>query len=322
MATTKYPPNLVQRAWALDLWREVEDEIYWKKFISEGTDNIITKKTDLKTKPGNAITIPLLMKLTGSGTSGDNTLEGNEEALTYFDMEVTVGQKRHAVRSEGEEEEQKSWLNFRKNAKSALKMWMEELIDGSIFGALCSIPTANRVLYPTGCSAFGDITTSNKLTTTMIRTAKLRAKMATPKIRPVKVDGKEYYVLLVHPYAADDLKQDSVWVQSQREAGVRGKENPIFSGALGVYDGVVLHDHEHVPLAAEGASGAQISYNVLLGAQAGAYAVAKEPFWKEKKFDYENQLGIATGLIYGVRKSVFNGEDFATYTCPTSAATR
>jgi N4-gp56 family major capsid protein len=298
------------------------DEIYFKKFMSEGSDSVITMKTDLKTKKGNSITIPLLMKLQGTGIAGDATLEGNEEALTYYDMEVTVGQRRHAVRSEGSEEEQKSQLDFRKNAKSALKIWMQELIDGSIFSALCSAPSPNRLLLPTGCSAVSDITASGKLTTTMIRLAKLRAKMATPKIRPVRVDGKEYYILLVNPYAADDLKQDATWLQSQREAGIRGKENPIFSGALGVYDGVILHDHENVLLAADGASGAQVAYNVLLGAQAGAYAVAKEPFWKEKAFDYDNQKGVATGLIYGVRKSAFNGEDFAVITCPTSAALR
>jgi N4-gp56 family major capsid protein len=322
LATTKYPPNLIQKAWALDLWKEVMNEIYFKKFMSEGSDSVITKKTDLKTKAGDSIVIPLLMKLQGSGTAGDSTLEGNEEALTYFDMAVSVAQKRHAVRSEGAQEEQKSQLNFRTNAKSALKIWMSEMIDDSIFAALCSNPSPNRLLLPTGCSAISDITSSNKLTTTMIRLAKLRAKMASPKIRPIKVDGKDHYIMLVNPYAADDLKQDSTWLQAQREAGIRGKENPIFSGALGVYDGVILHDHESVPLAAEGSSGAQVSYNVLLGAQAGAYAIAKEPFWKEKKFDYDNQQGVATGLIYGVRKSVFNGEDFGLITCPTSAAVR
>jgi N4-gp56 family major capsid protein len=322
MATTKYPPNLVQRAWALDLWKEVREELYFKKFTSEGSDSFITEKTDLKKQKGDRIIIPLLMKLTGAGIAGDDTLEGREEALTYYDMEVTVGQRRHAVRSEGEEEEQKSQLDFRKNAKSALKMWMEELLDGSIFSALCSTPTANRVLYPTGCSALSDIASSNKLTTTMIRLAKLRAQLATPKIRPVRVDGKEYYTLLVHPYAADDLKQDSTWLQQQREAGIRGEKNPIFSGALGVYDGVIIHSHENVTTSSEGSGGAQISYNVLLGAQAGALAIAKEPFWKEKDFDYGNQKGVATGINYGVEKSVFNGEDFAVITCPTSAAVR
>ena len=33
--------------------------------------------------------------------------------------------------------------------------------------------------------------------------------------------------------------------------------------------------------------------------------------WVEKKFDYENQFGVAIGIIKGEAKSVYNSKDFS-----------
>jgi len=34
--------------------------------------------------------------------------------------------------------------------------------------------------------------------------------------------------------------------------------------------------------------------------------------WVEELFDYENELGVAAGMIFGLKKAVFNAADFAT----------
>jgi hypothetical protein len=34
--------------------------------------------------------------------------------------------------------------------------------------------------------------------------------------------------------------------------------------------------------------------------------------WEEELFDYKNQLGVAAGMIFGAKKTVFNSVDFAT----------
>ncbi|KKK78727.1 hypothetical protein LCGC14_2840640, partial [marine sediment metagenome] len=34
--------------------------------------------------------------------------------------------------------------------------------------------------------------------------------------------------------------------------------------------------------------------------------------WVEELFDYENQLGVAAGQISGLKKSIFNSNDFGT----------
>lgn len=320
MSVTTVPTNLVQKAWAKDLWKAAQKDSYFLKFQGSGPDAIIQTKDDLKKDAGDRITIPLMMKLTGTGVAGDATLQGNEEALVFHDFAVTVDQLRHAVRLKGRMEEQKTQIDLRTSGKEGLRIWLAETLDLAIFTALSTAPTTNRILYANSRTSEGTIVDGDKFSCSIISAAKRKAQLANPKFRPVKVNGKEHFVMLIHPYQARDLKSDPLWLDAQAMANTRGEDNPIFTGALGTYDNVVLHEHENVSITATGSGAANVGHALLLGAQAGVRAVAKEPFWEEEAFDYKNQVGFATGLIYGVAKSVFNLEDFAVINCMTGAA--
>ena len=319
-ATTTVPANLVQKAWAAQLWKEAKKETFFSKFTGTGPDAIIQVKTELKKDKGDKITVPLMMNLTGDGVDGDSTLEGNEEKLQFYDCSVTIDQHRHGVRLEGAMEEQKTSLNLRTAAKEGLKQWMTDKDEQMIVDALTASPTAEHTLFPTGRSSEGSITTSDTMSCDLISRAARKAKTATPKIRRPKVNGKEYYVMLIDPYQARDLKADEKWITAQQHCAERGSDNPIFTGMLGVYDGVVVHEYEYLKRTDTGSSSAKVGHALLLGCQAGIKGVGKEAFWKEKAFDYENQVGFATGAIWGVAKSKFNSKDFGVIQVMTSSA--
>ena len=78
--------------------------------------------------------------------------------------------------------------------------------------------------------------------------------------------------MLVGTWAARYLKADPVWQAAQQNAAIRGSKNPIFTGALGEYDGVVLYEYERIMNTKTGASSANVVHNLLLGQQA-----AKQP---------------------------------------------
>lgn len=99
MAVTTIPQGLVEKAWAKDTWTTALNNIFFGKFMGPSVDNIIQVKEELKKEAGDSITMRLLMKLKGDGVTGDNTLEGNEEAMQYRDFTVTVDQIRNAVGS-------------------------------------------------------------------------------------------------------------------------------------------------------------------------------------------------------------------------------
>ncbi len=101
--------------------------------------------------------------------------------------------------------------------------------------------------------------------------------------------------------------------------------NPIYTGALGEYNGVVLHASARLPNFTTSSQAAAVIRSVLCGAQATGMAFGRghspERYdWVEDYFDYENQFGVAAGCISGLKKLVFNGNDFATISVSTWAA--
>ena len=322
MATTSVTANLVPSLWAKQLWKDVQDEMFWTThgFVGEGPSFPIQKLTQLKKEPGDTIKFGLTVKLSGAGKTGDDTLEGYEEAITSYDESVTVNQIRNAVRLAGKFEEQQACYDMRADAKEKLKIWMAEYIQDQFFTTLGTSPTTNRVVY---CSAdhTSDVAAfdaDDKLTTAYISKAKRKAMLASPKVQPIMIKGKPHYVLVVHPYAARDLRADSAWLNAQSYAGVRSDDNPLFSGALGVWDGVIVHEHPSVRRFISATTN-YVCSNLLLGCQAGAWAVAQEPFWVEDVFDYKNQVGFATGMIQGFVKTQFNSEDYGLITLYSEA---
>ena len=130
--------------------------------------------------------------------------------------------------------------------------------------------------------------------------------------------------MVISPYQARDLKADPKWIEAQKHANVRGEKNPIFSGAIGIYDGIVIHEHERVPRTDTGASGTAVGHAMLLGAQAGIFTEGERPRYVTKEFDYNNQVGFAISRMCGMKKVQFqfNGtdwEDFGVINVMTAA---
>lgn len=319
--------------WRKQLFADVRDNLYMTRFIGETEQSMIQELEDLKKEAGSNISFGLGMKLSAAGTTGDSTLEGSEEAMTDYDEDVAIDQLRHAVRLTGQMDEKKNAYNMRESAKNRLADWWAQRIDQEILDKLCgkttstfsNTPTAaaaSRSVFAGGQSSVGNVTTAMKLDTKVLDAAKQTAVLASPMIRPVRVDGKPYYVSIIHPYDATNLRQDPVWAQAQRDANVRGEENPIFTGALGVWNGIVVHEHEYVFRTNDGSASANVARNILCGQQAGVIAWGAPVAWVEKSFDYGNSWGISVGAIFGVIKPIFNSVDYGVVTmfCASAAA--
>lgn len=335
MAQSTWASGLQVSRWAKDLWYEAGKEIYFKKFMGDGPNFMIHSKHELEAENGKDVTVGLLMNPSGSGVVGDDTLEGNEEKLTSYSQTVTLTMKRNAFRDTGKFDNKKVLYEFRKEALASGSLWLSERVDADMFAALVASPTRtfradaggaaiNGLLNEASTSAA--LVAADLITPADISVMKKAAK--TPKgsnevkIRPIKVGGEEYYILLVHPEQAYDLERNSEWRQNMREAAPRGSDNPIFNGMLGRISNVVVHEHESITTSNAYGSGSDVhgAIALFLGAQAGIFAHGGEPIWVEKTFDYGNQLGVAGGLIYQTAKSTFNSEDFgciAYYTAST-----
>lgn len=169
-----------------------------------------------------------------------------------------------------------------------------------------------------------------------------KAKTLTPAIRPVNLKGMKVYVMFLHPHQVSDLRAGStntLWHQIQQNALAGGQitGSPYFNGALGMYHNVILHEDTRVPfgdssginaeygtnLGATAGSKDKVARAIFCGAQSGFMAFGRQTDWPlrakwfEELIDYGNQFGVSISMIAGLKKSVFNSQNFGAIVCST-----
>lgn len=290
---------------------------------------------------GASAIINLIQDLQGDGQVDDDVMEGEEESLVNETLEIRLSQLRNAVKNKGKMSEQKTVLRFRQQVRDKLGYWwgdkVDELafltvagiayslkLDGSpragsklprlAFNADITAPSANRKLY-----AGGVATSTATLTATDTMSwndlVRARAFAERRRIKPLKMNGRDYYIVCLTPEAMKDLKLDDDYKTAVANAGARGEKNPLFTGMAADVDGLLLYSHNKVPntrgTAATGKYGASGTVEgaqcLMLGAQALGFARIGEAEWNESdNRDYGNKYGVAYGQIIGMRKSIFN----------------
>ena len=302
----------VAEVWSDEIWLEVPEKVFWGPYIQEGedVDAIIERKVELEKKQGDTINFTLARQLTGDGVIEDNRMEDNEDVAAWYTDDVTLRQFRNAIRLQGRLSEKRTAFSQRKVAKRLLRDWLASFIDNRIFSTLGASPT--RAVYGGDATSPATIESGDYLTLALLTRTKTVARKATPQIFPVMISGGEYFLQVVTPDSLHDLQiYDPAWAQAQREAQERGPTNPIFTGAEGIYDKVVIRSCTRVPLATDWGSGANLngSENLFCGKQAGVLAFGRKPEWVEQSFDYANKIGYAIGTILEFTKATFNAQD-------------
>lgn len=314
------PAALVPKVWAKKVWHEGVKDSYFDKFTATDGSNVVHKNKDLENVKGDSVVFGLMMNLTGSGVEGNRQkLAGAEDTLNIYDFTVNTKLVRNAV-SRYEADDQRTQYDMLKEIKIALKQWLSDWLDDRLISRLSYNPSNGEVLYASAAGTQSSITANDKLTTTIISRAKRKAMMHAPKVQPIKVDGMDKYIMLVHPWAARDLKDDPKWLAAQQNANIRGSKNPIFTGALGEYDGVILYEYERVQTGNIGASSANVCQNLLLGKQAACFAVSRPAKHIEQTDDYGNIAGNGIAFYGAVEKTNFNGKDYGVINVMTGGA--
>lgn len=353
MAGTDYPLNspLAVKHWQQDLMKEALKRTIILPMIGKDSNSCIQIKTEVNKMAGDRVRFGIRQQLSGGGVVGDGVLEGNEEALETYTQDIIIDQLRHAVRSSGKMSEQRVPFSVRAEARDGLADWWADRIDTWAINQLTGLTQQSDVRYTgmqvalapdadhqvfagsqgaaaTSEGSLSDSTTM-KMSLTLIDKAVEKSKLAVNAMRPLSINGDNYLVAILHPYQVTDLRistNTGQWLDIQKAAmsGGNTTKNPIFTGALGVYNGVILRESTRIPDPGTGPGGAGVRRAVLLGAQAASMAYGRGHgkgvySWKEELFDYDNQLGVAAGCISGLQKNRFNGSDFATIVISTSA---
>jgi N4-gp56 family major capsid protein len=347
MATTNFAALQPQQKvyWSKKTWESARDDMFLNKFLGDGESAIVQHITELtKTEKGTQVIMNLVADLVGDGVTGDNWREGNEEEMQAYFQEIQIDLISNAVRSKGKLAEQKSVIDFRRMARGRLSNWLAQRVDelailtlsgiaynfntdgsarvgsafpGLAFAADVSAPSSKRYLTWDGSNLIAGSTAA--IAATGIPKYKmivdLIAYAKSHHIRPVISGGKEYFVLLVQPGTLAALKMDPLWQNGITNAGVRGDNNPWFTGATITVDGAIIHESNKVyttlgaPAGQKWGAGGNINgtRTLLLGSQALGFADIDQggAGWVEKLFNYDTQMGVSLDRFIGFKKPQF-----------------
>lgn len=347
-----------QKKWSASLAvDQIKKSYFERKFVGTSDNSIIQRKTELESDAGDRISFDLSVQLRGEATEGDVRLEGKEENLRFYTDEVVIDQTRKAVSCGGKMTRKRTAHDMRSIAKDRASDYWARFCDEMMFIYLSGArginkdflfplgwtgranntlqaPDSGHILYGGSATSKATIADTDVMTRTIIERAQVKATMLQAQdpeaanMVPVSIEGEDRYVCVMSPFQEHSLRTNSgaEWLDIQKAAAAaEGRNNPIFKGGLGMINNVVLHSHRNAIRFSDYGAGSNVTAAraLFLGRQAGvvAYGTAggMRWTWEETMKDYNNEPAVASGGIFGFKKTRFNDRDFGVISIDTAA---
>ena len=360
--------NLTKKMWDKVLHEQVQDKSFFKGLIGkdkggEGSldANVsnfpIIEKTQLGKDGGDQVTLGLARQMGNSDIFGAGAsfainngkvanvqLVDNEESLTFSNAQVKIAHLRDGVLIQGKMTEQRSPFDLQKTASSLLSTRLAKHLDDGLFftmysgyspnvvrelGLTAALTTVhpNRIFGDSGGTTYAGLLVADTVDTGFLD--RIAVSLSTENVAPCIVDGEEVFLAIFHPYAIKQLRADSLWANAQYYVAEKGKKNPLFSGSIGKWNGMIVRESNKISHAKKFAAAdlvvtsnliatfpdeattgttttfpaTDVRMNIVMGANAVARAYGVESYMaKRKEDDYGNLIGFGGGSIYGDRR--------------------
>lgn len=356
MSMTTFGVNdaMAVKLWSKNLAAAERDSLDLAPLMGD-EDAIIHVKNETKKGAGDKITFGLRARLTGDGKTEGEVAEGQGESLSIYNDALYINELGHVVgvKSEHSIDQQRVPFNLREQAKAGLGEWWSDRTAASFFNQVCgntaqtntkytglqatTAPTSGRIIRAGTAATDQALTSSDIFTLDLIDQAVEMAKVGNTMIRPIRIGGQPKYVCYLHPYQVTSLRTNSAsgqWLDIQKAAlsGGAATKSPIYTGALGEHNGVILRSSQDIPQGCNSATPTTTVANtrraVLLGAQAAVCAYGRANGqgedqryrWNEELLDHKRKLEVSAWSIFGMKKATFNSADFGALVITTYAA--
>ncbi|RDU51759.1 structural protein [Helicobacter sp. MIT 00-7814] len=243
----------------------------WQKspfepFLGQGVDRGIRSYNVKNNQPYRP---RLKTQLAGDGVVGNADFNTNYDNLEILSQTIYPKIIGNAMRSDIKQYSDMQTIDFAKHAVDSLTDWIRNKRDKNFVTALSNDFT--NVVVCDATNGFKDTTAEPSVESATKKIAKgdvcnvkalrqaifmarsginYKGKEAFP-IKPIRSEtitegGISYqhhsYIILLDTYAINQLKNDPEWIEMQKFAGIRGDENRIFSGIVGLIDGCPVLD--------------------------------------------------------------------------------
>lgn len=236
----------------------------WEPFIAKSVNDThaIIKGVAGTLEQGNTIKVNYTDELLDAGARGDLKFNATEEELRELNMFLKADSIQHSVPSTDTILNPKKAAKFQATAKDKLKNWGVKRFDNIITSAFVANCTNVVCAGHHSTADTSAITKTNILSLADVSEAKRRAEQGiaydktgkeikVPQLLPFMQSENEnagyyetlnFYVLALGTDSVNAIKNDPNYVKARTEAAERGKDNPLFTGALGFWDGVLMLD--------------------------------------------------------------------------------
>jgi N4-gp56 family major capsid protein len=320
---------------------------FGSRFAGKGENTMapIQVLLDLAKDAGDTISYDLSMQLSNQPTFGDERLAGKMAALKWATDTVHIDQIRCGVSAGGRMSRKRVLHDLRMVARARMSEWWGRWDDeetamylsgarGINEGFIASVdfagyagnaftaPDDEHQMYGGAATSKASLTSGDKMSLSVIDKAVTKAKtmggrgQKVPQIRPMRFDGEDRFVLLMSEFDAYNLRTSTSvgqWLDIQKAiAASVGNKSPIVTGALGMYNNVVLHSHDVVIRFNDYGAGSNVAASrcLFMGRQAAnrAHGNAGNGLrydWHEEQVDHGNEIEISTSTIRGTKKNSF-----------------
>lgn len=345
------------KLWSKQLAKAERATLDLTDLMGDSEDAILQVRRETEKGKGDKVTYALTTRLTGDGIGEGQAADGNAEALSTYSDSLYIGELGHnvGVPSDDTIDAQRVPFDLRKTCRDRMAAWWRDRKSVTFFNQVCGYTPETRTKY-TGLNATrapaGDSTNTRQIwagtatndqglgasdtfTIALIDKAVQYARSGNNMIRPVMINGQPKYVMYLHEAQVTSLRTatgSNGWLDIHRTAlaGAETTKNPIYNGALGEWNGVVLRRSQDVTLGANSSttttSVANVRRAVLLGAQAACIAFGMRNSggdrfrWNEELKDHKRRLEVSAWSIWGLSKAVYNSVDHGTLVVSTYSA--
>jgi len=278
-AITKYSElvasnsKLRSEIWNQSVIGDARERNAFKDFIGgEGSGKPIVEKRDLAKGGSEKVTFTTVAPVRGQGVLGENELKTNVRKINFGTFDVTVDLIRHAV----------SWTQvlqlLRFTGKTIDQLSSEIMAEwyGRKEQDDCQVVLRNTALANGANTVFvsnraneAALLSTDVLSTTTIEQSKqsLISNGASPlglDKGPMGSDVPKFLFFAPDQFIRP-LRSTGTYLQSLRDAGVRGDQNSLFSGKYAMWDNNIVFPHNVVVDTADGRQGSPLQPIAYLG---------------------------------------------------------
>ena len=352
--------------WAKVLARAERDSLEIAPLMGTDDNAIIHVKEETEKGAGDKVMFNLRGRPKQDGFTESMTAEGNGESLTILQDSIYINELGGVMSSKSENtiDAQRVPFKLRQECKNALVDWWSDRKSESFLNQVCGYLPANgtgagqylrtgnnavtdssgstdkvRQIWPGAVTNDEGLGSSDTFTVGLIDNAVAAARTGDVMVRQVKVAGQPKYVCYLHEQQVVQLRTSTSqgsWqdITKFTYSGVDPSKNPLYSGALGEYNGCILRRSQDITKGVHHTTGAAVANTrraVLLGAQAAATAYgmknagqvsgsATSYRWNEELLDHKRKLEVSAWAIWGLKKTVYDSVDYGTVVISTYSA--